>query len=122
MRRLCVALTFVALIVVGSASAPTAQGKPPAKPPDKAAQATTPSTPAESPTPIPEAKSAPVLSEIDGLRLENAFLRLGQQQQVTDKLKADLQTLLGSLQKPGYIITQLPDGKLGYAPEPKKEK
>lgn len=81
----------------------------PQKPPEKPAV-----TEAAKPAP------APVLAEIDGLRLENAFLRLAQQQQVVDKLKTDLQALLASLQKPGYVIMQLPDGKLGYAPEPKK--
>jgi len=64
------------------------------------------------------AVSAPVLAEVDGLRLENGLLKVQQATLALDKLKADLQALITSLQKPGYQITQGPDGKLVYTPVP----
>lgn len=61
---------------------------------------------------------APQLSELDGLKIENLLLKQKIQKDLYDKITAEFQALLGSLQKPGYQIGQLPDGKLGYVPEP----
>ena len=70
----------------------------------------------------PKAEPAPVLSDVDGLRLKNGMLKLQNTQVTLDKLKAEFQGLLTSLQKPGYQIAQGADGKIGYVPEPKAEK
>ena len=73
-----------------------------------------------APKPAPAvAPAAPVLSEVDALKVENAFLKIDQQQRALDKMKADFQALLASLQKPGFVITQGQDGKLAYVVEPK---
>jgi hypothetical protein len=64
---------------------------------------------------------APVLAEIDALKIENAFLKIDAAQKNLDTLKASFQALLTSLQKPGYVIGQGADGKLTYQPEPKPE-
>lgn len=65
--------------------------------------------------------TAPVLSEMDQLKIENAFLKINAAQQNLDKLKADFQALISSLQKPGYQIQQGQDGKLTYVADPKPE-
>ncbi len=65
-------------------------------------------------SPAPSPAPAPVLAEVDGLRVENLLLKVQQATIVLDKLKADFQTLINSLQKPGYQLTQGPDGKLSY--------
>ena len=88
------------------------QGKPVVTP--------APAATVEAPAPAAMAKPAPVLSELDELKIENAVLRLRDAQQQTEKLSTALQALIGSLQKPGFVIAQLPDGKFGYAPEAKR--
>lgn len=69
----------------------------------------------------PVAAAAPVLARADGLEAENRFLKIDKAQKELDAMKAEFQVFLQTLQKPGYVIAQGPDGKLGYVPEPKKD-
>ena len=70
---------------------------------------------------VEAAKPVPVLSELDGLKIENALLKINKAQADLEAMKASFQSLLAALQKPDYVIAQGADGKLVYQPEPKKE-
>ena len=73
----------------------------------------------------------PVLSEVDALRLDKALLRQqnvalqiqtlqAELQRATDeapKVKADVEQLIATLQKPGFVLQA--DGKGGYVYAPK---
>ena len=72
-------------------------------------------------TPAKAEPIAPVLSELDGLKIENALLKINKAQADLEALKTAFQSLLTTLQKPDYVIAQGADGKLVYQPEPKKE-
>ena len=76
--------------------------------------------PAAAPT-TAVAPAVPVLSEMDALKIENAMLKVQAATQQLEAMKASFQSLLSSLQKPGYVIAQGQDGKLVYQPEPKPE-
>ena len=77
--------------------------------------------PAPKPAAVEAAKPAPVLSELDALKIENALLKINKAQTDLEALKTAFQSLLTTLQKPDYVIAQGADGKLAYQPEPKKE-
>ena len=107
----------VALVAVALAALVGAQAQPPAA----AAAAKAESAKAET----------PVLSEVDALRLDKALLRQqnvalqiqtlqAELQRATDeapKVKADVEQLIATLQKPGFVLQA--DGKGGYVYAPK---
>lgn len=104
-----IALVFITTLLVGGVGFAQAPGTPAsAVKVEKTAQ--------------PEAKApaAPVLSELDSTKIDNAVLRLDKAAKDLEALKASFQTLLGGLQKPGFQIQQVADGKYAYVPEPKK--
>lgn len=111
MKKL-IAAVFVLVVFVGVGLAQVAT--PRAVPIPEAQGGTTLTNPLK-------AEPAPVLAEVDGLKIENALLKVQAAQVNLDKLKADFQGLLTSLTKPGYQLAQGADGKLTYVPEPKKE-
>ena len=104
-------LIFVLILmcVCGMVTGALAQNKPA----QKAAPVATAPAKAEPTT--------PVLSELDGLKIENALLKINKAQADLEAMKASFQSLLAALQKPDYVIAQGADGKLAYQPEPKKE-
>lgn len=68
-----------------------------------------------------KAEAAPVLSELDALKLdkvvlgiENLQLKLAQGQVELDKLKSEAQAFVGQLQKPGYQVTRDNSGRWVY--------
>lgn len=105
MKQLATVFVLVLMLVAGMAFAQT----PPAT---KASASLTAQVPATT---------APVLTEVDQLKIENALLKIDAAQKNLDAQKASFTALLTSLQKPGYVIAQGQDGKLAYQPEPKSE-
>lgn len=81
-----------------------------------------PAAPAAKPAPAAVAVKADPLSEIENRDVVIALGKIKEAQAVLENAQLKFQILMTGLQKPGYQIQQIAEGKYGYVPEPKKEK
>ena len=81
-------------------------------------------------TPTNATANAPTLSEVDGLKLDNALLRIENLQreigieklQALERMNQELQAIGKALEKSGYLLQRAADGKWSYVPKPAEEK
>ena len=113
-------IVMVAALVAVAATA-TAQDVTKPMPQTETNQAMKPAAAAANPTVAAKTDAAPLVADMDGLKLdkmllsvENLQLKLAQGQAELEKLKTEAQTLINGMQKPGFQLARNETGAWVY--------